>query len=267
VEVGHSAPVIVEPNIVYATGAVRSPTVGEIPLLLDLWKPADVNHPALRPGLILIHGGSFTGGSKSAGGIVDLIQRFAQRGYVTASIDYRLVGDDPPTEDIARDPLDPVSRAAAAAMVDAGKAVEWMRANAAQYRIDPNRIAIGGYSAGAITSMKVAYRFGEDPDVGGADVQAVLSLSGGLYGYEDIIEAGEPPLIMIHGTLDSEVSFSLAEAVEDRALSVELIHEFYPLEGVGHDTWSGLGSTFVDGISLDYRIANFFYDHLGLGEL
>ena len=60
VEVGHSAPVIVEPNIVYATGAVRSPTDGEIDLLLDLWKPADVNHPALRPGLILIHGGSFT---------------------------------------------------------------------------------------------------------------------------------------------------------------------------------------------------------------
>ncbi len=138
------------PTIVYATGAVRSPTVGEIDLLLDLWKPADANHPALRPGLVLIHGGGFTGGSKSSGGIVALIQRYAQRGYVTASIDYRLVADDPPTEDIARDPTNPVSRAAAAARVDAGRAVEWMRANAARYRIDPNRIAIGGYRLGPL---------------------------------------------------------------------------------------------------------------------
>ncbi len=177
-----------------------------------------------------------------------------------------MVGDDPPTEDIARDPTDPVSRAVAAARVDAGRAVEWMRANAAKYRIDPNRIAIGGNSAGAITSMSVAYRFGEDPDVGGADVQAVLSLSGGLYGYEDIIEAGEPPLIMIHGTLDSEVPFSLAEAVEVRALSVGLIHEFYPLEGVGHGTPAQLG-TVVEGITLSDRIRSFFYVHLGLGAL
>ena len=169
----------VESDIVYATGTVRSPTVGEIDLLLDVYRPADSNLPPLRPGFILIHGGGFTGGSKTNATMVSLGNAYAQRGYVSVSINYRLVRDDPPTEDLARDPGDLVSVAAAAARVDAARAVEWMRANAASYRIDPNRIAIGGYSDGAITSMGVAYR---DPGVDGADVQVVLSLSGGLYG-------------------------------------------------------------------------------------
>ncbi len=256
----------IELDIVYATGAVRSPTVGEIDLHLNLYRPADENAPQLRPGFVLIHGGGFTEGSRDRGSAVTLARRYASLGYVAVSIDYRLVGDDPPTEDIARDPTDPVSRAVAAARVDAGRAVEWVRANAAKYRIDPNRIAIGGNSAGAITSMSVAYRFGEDPDVGGADVQVVLSLSGGLYGYEDIIEAGEPPLIMIHDTLDPTVPFSLAEAIETQALSVGLVYEFYRLQGHGHASASAL-PTVIDGVTLHDRITKFFYVQLGLEAL
>jgi len=111
--------------------------------------------------------------------------------------------------------------------------------------------------------MGVGFR---DAGVDGADVQAVLSLSGGLYGTESIMDADDPPLIMIHGTADASVPFSLAEAVEARALSVALPHEFYALEGVGHGTPSVLG-TIVDGVALDERIRNFFYLHLGLDAL
>ena len=256
--------VVVESDILYATGSVRSPAVGEIDLLLDVYRPADANLPALRPGFLLIHGGGFTGGSKTGATTVAFGNAYAQLGYIAVSIDYRLVGDDPPTEDLARDPTSPQSVAAAAARIDAVRAVEWMRANAATYRIDPNRIAIGGHSAGAITSLGVAYR---DAGVDGADVQVVLSLSGGLYGQESIIDADDPPLIMIHGTADPTVPFSLAEAVEAQALSVGLIHEFYPLAGVGHGTPSVLTSTVVDGITLADRIRNFFYAHLELGAL
>jgi len=114
---------------------------------------------------------------------------------------------------------------------------------------------------------RVGVRADRDAGVDGADVQAVLSLSGGLYGLESIIEADEAPLIMIHGTADPTVSFSLAEAIEAQALSVGLIHEFYPLEGVGHGTPSVLVSKVVDGITLADRIRNFFYVHLGLEAL
>lgn len=253
----------VEKDIVYATGAVRSPAAGEIDLLLDVYRPADVNSPALRPVFILIHGGGFTGGNKANATMVALGTAYAQRGYVSVSINYRLVRDEPPTEDLARDPADPVSVAAAAARVDAAMAVEWIRANAAGYRIDPDRIAIGGYSAGAVTALGVAYR---DPGVDGADVQVALSLSGGLYGQESIIDADDPPLIMIHGTADATVPFTLAEAIETQAISVGLSYEFYPLEGVGHGTPSQL-ETVVAGLTLAERITNFFYFHLGLEAL
>ena len=252
----------VERDIVYATGAVRSPAVGEVDLLLDVYRPADANL-SLSPGLVLIHGGGFTSGSKTNVTMAFLGTDYARRGYVSVSINYRLVRDDPPTEHLAQTPDNPTSVAAAAARVDASKAVEWMRANAASYRIDPDRIAIGGYSAGAITSMGVAFR---DPGVDGADVQAVLSLSGGLYGFESIIEADDPPLIMIHGTDDASVPFSLAEAIVTRALSVGLIHEFYPLPGVGHGTPNQF-ETVVDGITLSDRITNFFFESLQLGAL
>ncbi len=253
----------VESDIVYATGAVRSPTVGEIDLLLDVYRPADANLPPLRPGFILIHGGGFAVGTKTNATMVAFGNAYAQRGYVAASINYRLVGDDPPTEDLTSNPSDPVSVAAAAARVDAARAVEWMRANAASYRIDPDRIAVGGYSAGAITALGLAYR---DPGVDGADVQVVLSLSGGLYGSESIIDADEAPLVMIHGTADPTVPFSLAEAIETQALSVGLIHEFYPLAGVGHGTPAVLVSTVGDGITLADKIRNFFYEHLDLAD-
>ena len=254
----------IERDIVYATGAVRSPEVGEIDLLLDLYRPSGADLPPLSPGFVLIHGGGFTGGSKTSAAMVAFGQAYAERGYVCVSINYRLVGDDPPTEDLAVSPTVPISRALAAARVDAALAVDWMRANAATYGIDPTRIAIGGYSAGAITALGVGYNDPAGPL--GADVQVVMSLSGGLYGSESLIGADSPPLIMIHGTADSTVPFSLAEAIEARALSVGLRFEFYALDGVGHGTPSVLETTEVFGITLARRITNYLYAILRLND-
>ncbi len=253
----------VDRGIVYSTGAVRRPSVGELDLLLDVYRPANADQPAIRPGLVLIHGGGFTGGSRTNSTMVTLGTTYAERGYVAVSIEYRMVRDDPPTEELSQSPTNPVSVAAAAARVDAARAVDWMRANAASYRIDPNRIAVGGYSAGAITAMSMGFL---DPGIGGAEVQAVLSFSGGLYGAESIIDADDPPLIMIHGTADGVVPFSLAAAIEARALFVGLVHEFYRLDGVGHGSPQQLGAM-IEGITLADRITNFFHAHLRLDGL
>jgi acetyl esterase/lipase len=147
--------------------------------------------------------------------------------------------------------------------VDAARAVDWVRANAAAYGIDPDRIAIGGHSAGGITSLGVAYR---GPGEDGAEVRAVLAMSGGLYGTESFIEAGDPPLILLHGTADSTVPFTHAQAIVSRATAVGLLHEFYPLEGVGHQLFPELGRV-VNGSSLEHRIADFMYRHLDLAGL
>ncbi len=95
---------------------------------LDLYRPASGMKPF--PGVVFIHGGAWSAGSKAD------FQRqasyLATQGYVCISIDYRLSQQAPYP----------------AALYDAKAAVRWMRANAAKYGIDPNRIAAAGGSSG-----------------------------------------------------------------------------------------------------------------------
>lgn len=250
--------VVVERDIVYGTGEIALPP-GQKDLLLDLYKPATLNGPDVRPGIVLIHGGGFTRGSKTDPSMTELGHRFAEIGYVAVSIDYRLTGDAPTTEDLATEPNDSLKVAAAAARVDAALAVQWLRDHAAAYDIDPNRIAIAGYSAGAITALGVTYWA---PGVQHAEVSAVFSLSGGLYGSEGQVDAGEPPALLIHGELDG--AKDQHEAFAARADEVGLTYEMYELPGLNHQDMAGsfdtpLGSTTVWGVIVD-----FMFDHLDL---
>jgi poly(3-hydroxybutyrate) depolymerase len=72
---------------------------------------------------------------------------------VTTSIDYRLRSGN-------------LGQAITDAQHDAQAAVRWLRRHADQYRIDPERIAIGGTSAGAITALYVG-NHAEDPGTSG----------------------------------------------------------------------------------------------------
>ena len=78
----------VQSNIQYGQ-AINSEGVN-IDLLMDIYLP-DADNRTQRPVLILAHGGSFIGGSKTAdNSIVELCGRFAKLGYVTVSMNYRL---------------------------------------------------------------------------------------------------------------------------------------------------------------------------------
>lgn len=256
-----------EPDIPFGSGAVRSPEDGEVDLLLDLYRPADGDRlPVLRPGLVIIHGGGFTGGTRKNTIATMLARSYAERGWFTVSIDYRLMDHDPPTEAHATDPSDPASVVAAATRIDAALAIQWLRDHADEYGIDPDRIAVMGFSAGAITALGVGYREPGPDAPDGADVGGVVSFSGGLYGTESIIDTADPPLILVHGVKDGSVPISQAEAVEARALEVGLTYDFFPLEGVGHRTPEHLDAL-VDGTSLEDRIAALLYQHLELEEL
>ncbi|CAN5645637.1 N/A [soil metagenome] len=80
------------------------------------------------PAVLWIHGGSWSGGSYKN----NPIQWLATKGFFTASIEYRLSGE-------AKWP---------AQLQDCKLGVRWLRANAAIYNVDPNRIAVWGASAG-----------------------------------------------------------------------------------------------------------------------
>ena len=88
--------------------------------------PKDKTGPL--PAVIYIHGGGWVGGSYKGSPINGL----ARAGYFAASIEYRLSNE-------AKWP---------AQIEDCKLGVRWLRANAARYNIDPNRIGVWGESAG-----------------------------------------------------------------------------------------------------------------------
>ena len=95
---------------------------------------ADVYRPPLSgpgPGVLVVHGGSWTRGDRSR--MKRVAERLAGAGYVAVSIDYRLA---------------PAFRFPAQ-IHDCKEAVRWMRRNASELGIDPARVGGFGYSAGA----------------------------------------------------------------------------------------------------------------------
>jgi acetyl esterase/lipase len=125
---------------------------GYRPLTLDLYLPATTRASQERalPLVVYVHGGGWTSGhSRQAGAFEDfpkVLASLAARGYVVASLNYRLGAE-------ARFP---------APIQDVKAAIRWLHAHAQSYRIDPTRSGIWGGSAGghlaalAATSCNVA---------------------------------------------------------------------------------------------------------------
>jgi acetyl esterase/lipase len=228
-----------------------------VTLYLDLYQPAG-DTVAKRPAIVWVHGGAFSSGDKTSPELVDEARVFASKGYVNVSIDYRLA----PGGCSFASPTDACRQGIVDAQHDAQAAVRWLRVNATTYRIDPNRIAIGGTSAGAITALQVAYR-PYDPGTSGnsgvpSNVEAVQSLSGTALP-TSLPGPGAPPAILFHGTDDPLVPYTYAVqtmAAAQARHDVALLESF---PGAGHVPYQ-----FRDVI-LD-QTANFLYAYLDLAH-
>lgn len=245
----------VTPDIIYDTSPVRKPRRAVASLMLDLYQPRGESPTDLRPAFIYIHGGAFRAGDKSSGRF--FAEEFAARGYVAASINYRLERDDPPTDGEYSK-----FRAVQAATQDAAKAVRWFRLHAEQYGVDPERIAIGGVSAGAATAMVVGFL----NEVEIARVQAVMDVSGGIYDYFTRFRTGAPPAIIIHGSEDTGVNHAHLDTMMTRAKANRIPIELHVVEGAGHGL-RGYWTEEIEGSLLIQKVADFFYENLKLGEL
>jgi acetyl esterase/lipase len=203
-----------------------------VALKLDLYQPTG-DTAARRPAVVWVHGGGFTMGDKSSGR--GKATFFAQLGYVAVSINYRLLSPDGCGGNPNPTPV--CQNAALEAQHDAQAAVRWLRRNAATYRIDPDRIAMAGASAGAVTSV-LAATHSEDPGTSGnpgypSNIRAAVSVSGGMP-TNDLINAGDAPTLFIHGTEDRVVPYqwALQNAAAMYNLGIPTVLE--PLEGAGH---------------------------------
>lgn len=120
----------------------------KLDLDMDVYYPQEPVSQAKRPLLLLIHGGAFYNGDKQAIGYPEMGHYFAERGYVVASINYRL-GFMPLAAD--------VDRAGYRAVQDAHAAVSYLINHADEYGIDTAHIFAAGTSAGAITALNLAF--------------------------------------------------------------------------------------------------------------
>jgi acetyl esterase/lipase len=274
----------IQSNVVYGTGLVDEGDA-EMDLLLDVYTPAGDSRPD-KPAAVLVHGGSFTGGSKTNPLMIELGQLLASRGFVAVSIDYRLFGDDPPVPAWMQQVMDafgitpshpeyPRFRTAHAAAMDTRIAVRWLRENAQAYGIDPDRVAGIGSSAGAFCALvagiidEPAFDFERlnpgDPILYPAQspITAItVDLWGTLAGFLDfVVDADDSPTMIVHGTNDTVVPYSEAVALANRATTVGLDHELWPLPGVGHGAPLSID---VAGEPLSERILDFLGTRLDL---
>jgi predicted esterase len=170
-----------------------------ITLQLDMYQPTG-DTVTSRPAIVWVHGGSFSGGDKTSPELVDESNTFSKEGYLNVSINYRL--ESPGCSGNFSNCADAIREAAA----DAQTAVEFLRTNATTYGIDPNRIAIGGSSAGAITALNVGYASSETP---AAKVRAAVSISG-AHLIVGTISPGDAPALDFHCTTDPLVPYQWA---------------------------------------------------------
>jgi PhoPQ-activated pathogenicity-related protein/acetyl esterase/lipase len=249
--------------------------VTEKELKLDLYKPTGNGLPALLPGAIVIHGGGFVGGDKAAGNFIDLSNDFASRGYVTASINYRLYGDNPPpAKETQFSGVDDRYDTFVAGVEDAFHAIKWMKDNAESMGIDPERIVLGGHSAGGFLSLATGmYDTADvntfsymDLDVSTLEVAAILDGAGSLKGTEYTIDPSDPPTFVLHSEDDATVTYDNALAVVSELVNDNIAHEFPRITTAGHSLDSKL-DTVIDGVLVSDQMFAFFQQQLDLGEL
>jgi acetyl esterase/lipase len=133
-----SAAFEVDRNLTY------DPTIG-IHGTFDVYVPEADSARTGRPAILAIHGGAWRGGDKAWGR--QIAEEFCPIGYVVFAINYRLAGRPGGTWP--------------AQIEDVQNALKHIRANARQFRVDPNRIASLGMSAGGHLATMVALR--DDP--------------------------------------------------------------------------------------------------------
>ena len=220
---------------------------------LDLYFPEQADGPL--PVIVWVHGGAWLGGSKEGGGPA---LPFVRKGYAVASINYRL-------SQHARFP---------AQIEDCKAAIRWLRANAKQYNLDPDRFGAWGSSAGGHL-VALLGTSGDVKDLEGSEgtqgqssrVQAVVdwfgptdvTRMGGSHDGPDSPEAkllggpvqenkekaaranpityvskDDPPFLIMHGDKDPTVPFSQSELLLEALNKAGVDATFVPVKGARH---------------------------------
>ena len=214
-------------NVTFATGRDWQ---GQMDTLkMDIYFPAQVIGTTSYPLVVSIHGGAFETGDKRE--ITNACQIMASRGYIVASINYRLGWDFIPKSDPDHCLSDTATLAEAwyRAQQDARAALRFLAANATKYKIATDWIFVEGASAGAEASLGVVYFPQDSADLympGISDTLGLLdnagnnltntykikgigSMWGAMRSPYLITPQNATPTIFFHGELDSGEPFDV----------------------------------------------------------
>ncbi|MDY0314584.1 MAG: alpha/beta hydrolase [Bacteroidales bacterium] len=185
-------------------------------LKMDIYMPKNDNLEK-RPLIMLIHGGAFYIGDKGVETMSEMCKYFSKRGYVCASINYRIGFK------LAKASIE---RAGYRALQDAHSALRFLVKNCDTYNINPNYIFVGGSSAGGITALNLAFMRNKDrpsssqksflySDLGNIEstgnsckdkfeIKAVINMWGAINSL-DMIDNSKASVISFHGDIDDVV--------------------------------------------------------------
>ena len=242
----------------YSQGGVRETydivytTASGFPQRLDLFQPLFTNRS--RPGIVMVHGGGWSGGDKSA--YTTTARYYASLGYVCVSINYRLAP----------------AHVWPAQIDDTQAAVRWMRKNYRSLGLNPAKIGAVGASAGG----HLVLFLGEtdtlndfDPNLSGysSRVQAVVDYFGptdlmnprewnpgvwpliqnligqpwfpGTPAYQAasplyFVSAGDAPTVIFHGTADAVVPVGQSQRIVPVMQASNVPVNYYEFAGQGH---------------------------------
>ncbi len=208
--------------------------------VLDLAEPENFGEE-IRPVIVLIHGGGWRAGSKQERVFRSMLLHYANLGYVTVSLDYRLDGEAP----------------FPACISDVKCAVRWIKAHAAELRIDPERIGAYGHSAGGHLAVMLAVSSDNEALEGDGPWQeyssAIACAVGGAAStqrhppkrfwepqYEacwpiHYLSADRPPLLFLQGEADQTVDPAIVKDYVDKMKAVGADVEYIGVPGLGHD--------------------------------
>jgi acetyl esterase/lipase len=171
------------------------------PLRLDVYRPrsstprgphTDVASRPLSPAVIVIHGGSWRGGEKSDFESYD--RWLASGGRVVFDVEYRLANS---------------TQRFPAQLTDIKCAIAWVKSHAAEYHVDPERLALLGRSAGGQLALLAAYTAHEPTlrpascDAQDTSVRAVISFYGPTDLAWDYAHPGRPDVIDTRHVLEN----------------------------------------------------------------
>jgi acetyl esterase/lipase len=278
-------------GVIALADVVYSTVEGYRPMILDVYFPPERGE--LKPLIVYVHGGGWRGGhTRQSGAFADfpaVLAELASRGYVVASIEYRLSLEAP----------------FPAALDDVRTAIRFLKANGEKYGIDTSRTGIFGGSAGGQLTVLEAVTCGAAPtgaDKSNPTVSDCPQAAVGWYGIYDFpampgrnesqaehdylgckaaecpasqlaaasavahVDANDPPILLLHGDRDTVVPVAQSQQMVERlrASGASVENEVFP--GIGH-SWIGANEaqtreTSLRALDLTYR---FFDRHLRPG--